>query len=212
MIKSVIFDFDGTLADSGFAVDRLMDYFIRKYRINNIGNRNFRNINTLPLRQRFKELGIPLYKLPLISLEAIRVYSRFVAEIKLIEGIEKLLCKLSEHSIELNILSSNSVRNIKRVLQKNKIDFFSGVYSTSNIIKKDRALLKLIKKRKLSRDNIIYVGDQLNDVISCKRIQVKVAAVCWGSDSEDLLMQGKPDYLCRKPSDLYNFLISGSTD
>lgn len=174
--------------------------------MNNIGSNIFRTINTLPLKERFKKMGIPLYKLPLVLFEAIRMYSHFIAEIRFIEGIEKLLNKLAERGIELNILSSNSTRNIKKFLQKNKINFFSGIYSTSNIIKKDRALLKLLKRKKLSKDDVIYVGDQLDDILSCKKVKVKVAAVSWGCDSIDLLKKEKPDYLCKKPVDLLNLL------
>lgn len=211
MIESVIFDFDGTLVDSSAAIDKLNTYFIRKYKINNIGIESIKKINTLPLKQRFKKLGIPLYKIPLMSMEALKVYSSSIGEIKLMEGIPEVLNKLAEHGIDLKILSSNSVKNIRIVLQNNKINFFSDISSSSNVLKKDKAIIKLLKKSHLSKDSVVYIGDQLEDIISCKRIQVKVVAVSWGYDSIDLLMQGKPDYLCRKPGDLYDYIISKRT-
>ncbi len=208
MIESVIFDFDGTLVDSSFAIDKLNKYFINKHKINNIGIESIKTINTLPLKQRFKKLGIPLYKIPLMSMEALKVYYSSIGEIKLMEGIPDVLNKLVEHGMDLKILSSNSVKNIRLVLQNNKINFFSDISSSSNVLKKDKAIIKLLKKNHLSKDSVIYIGDQLEDIISCKKIQVKVVAVTWGYDSIDLLMQGKPDYLCRKPMELYDYIIS----
>jgi phosphoglycolate phosphatase len=209
MIESVIFDFDGTLADSSFAIKKLNNYFIDKYKINRTDSEDLKRISALPLRQRFKELGIPFYKLPLMSLEAIKIYSSFIDEIKIIEGIPDILKKLAEIDMDMNILSSNSVRNIRQVLQKNNLNFFSEVYSASKVLKKDKTIIKLLKKKNLPKNSVVYVGDQLEDINSCKRIKVKVVAVSWGYDPVDLLMQGEPDYLCRKPADLYKYLISG---
>src|SRR4030042_2057422 len=141
MIESVIFDFDGTLVDSSAAIDKLNTYFIRKYKINNIGIESIKKINTLPLKQRFKKLGIPLYKIPLMSMEALKVYSSSIGEIKLMEGIPEILNKLLEHGIDLKILSSNSVKNIRQFLQNNKINLFSDIFSSSDVLKKDRAII-----------------------------------------------------------------------
>src|SRR4030043_948953 len=101
MIESVIFDFDGTLVDSSAAIDKLNTYFIRKYKINNIGIESIKKINTLPLKQRFKKLGIPLYKIPLMSMEALKVYSSSIGEIKLMEGFRGVLIKLEDNGLVL---------------------------------------------------------------------------------------------------------------
>lgn len=210
MIKSVIFDFDGTLADSSFAISKLNNYFIDKYKINSTGSMDLKRISTLPLKQRFKEMGIPFYRLPLMSLEALKIYSSFIDEIKIIEGIPDILKKLAGLGMDMNILSSNSIRNIRQVLQKNNLNhYFSAIYSASKVLKKDKTIIKLLKKKNLSKDSVVYVGDQLEDINSCKRIKVKVIAVSWGYDPADLLMQGEPDYLCREPADLYKYLIFG---
>ena len=70
MIKNVIFDFDGTLVDSSYAIEKLFQYFKQKYKRNDMDKEQFRKINTLPLKQKIKKMGIPLYKLPAISREA----------------------------------------------------------------------------------------------------------------------------------------------
>jgi phosphoglycolate phosphatase len=211
LIKNVIFDFDGTLVDSDFVVENVNSLLMKKYRIEDVDARDFRAMNTLPLKQRFKKLGIPLYKLPLMILEAIKLYSYFISEIKLIEGIHDLLKKLSENSVELYILSSNSSKNIKKFLQSNKINFFKDIYSTSNTIEKDRTMAKLIRDKRLPKENVLYVGDQLEDIFSCKKIQVRIAAVSWGCDSADLLEKGEPDFLCNKPADLYDIICQEMT-
>jgi len=206
LIKNVIFDFDGTLVDSDFVVESVNKYLMKKYRIEDVNAKDFRAMNTLPLRDRFKKLGVPLYKLPLIIFEAIRLYSHSIHKIKLIEGIYDVLKRLTEDKVALYILSSNSSKNIKKFLQRNKINFFKDIYSTPNTIEKDKTLTKLIRKKRLLKDSVLYVGDQFEDIISCKKIKVRIAAVSWGCDRADLLEKGKPDFLCHKPSDLYDLV------
>ena len=170
----------------------------------------FRKINTLPLKQKINKMGVPLYKLPAISMEAKRVYSSYIGKIKIIEGIPDLLLKLVQLGLEMSILSSNSVININQFLKINKINCFSGIYSAPNMLKKNEDIIKLLKKKKLAKENILYIGDELHDVVACKMIQIKVAAVTWGLDSIDSLKDGKPDLICHKPMEIYDYIFENN--
>ena len=210
MIKNVIFDFDGTLVDSSYAIEKLFQYFKQKYKRNDMDKEQFRKINTLPLKQKIKKMGVPLYKIPAISLEAKRVYSSYIGKIKIIEGIPDLLLKLAQLGLEMSILSSNSVININQFLKINKINCFSGIYSAPNMLKKNEDIIKLLKKKKLAKENILYIGDELHDVVACKMIQIKVAAVTWGLDSIDSLKDGKPDLICQTPMEIYDYIFENN--
>ena len=210
MIKNVIFDFDGTLVDSSYAIEKLFQYFKQKYKMNDMDKEQFRMINTLPLKQIINKMGVSLYKLPVISLEAKRVYSSYIGKIKIIEGIPDLLLKLAQMGLELNILSGNSVRNIKHFLKINKINCFSGIYSAPNMLKKNEDIIKLLKMKKLAKENILYIADELHDVVACKRIQIKVAAVTWGIGSVDSLKDEKPDLICHTPMEIYDYIFKNN--
>ncbi|MDD5659175.1 MAG: HAD-IA family hydrolase [Actinomycetota bacterium] len=208
MIRNIIFDFDGTLVDSSSAISKLYSYFAKKYNISKLDKEGFEAIKTLPLKQKMRKLGVPMRKLISMSVEAKNVYSSFISEIKFKEGIPCILSELADRRINMFILSSNSVSNINKFLKLNGISFFKGIYSSSNILKKDLTIIKLLKKHNLSKDEILYVGDEVRDIIACKRIGVKIAAVSWGFDSADSLSDSNPDYLFNKPSDLSSCLTS----
>ncbi len=202
LIKNVVFDFDGTLVDSSIAVDKMYKYFADKYKIDHISGDQFKQMKRLPLKEKLKIINFPLYKLPALSIQARRLYSSHLEDVKLIEGIDQLLNKLTENDIELSILSSNSIGNIKMFLESNKIDFFKDIYSSKNMLKKDIAILKFLKRKNLHKEEILYVGDELQDIIACKKISVKIAAVSWGYDDVELLKNAKPDCLCQTPLDI----------
>ncbi len=67
---------------------------------------------------------------------------------------------------------------------------------------KHRYIGRLLKEKKRSGEEALYVGDELRDVQACKKVSVKVAAVTWGYDKVELLEQGHPDFLIHHPLDL----------
>ncbi len=205
--KNVIFDFDGTLVDSKGAINKLYDYFAKKYNITTINSENLESIKTLPIIDRMKRLGIPARQLAAMSIEAKSVYSSFISEIKLKDGIFDILKKLNERQINMFIISSNAAENINKFLKLNNILFFKAVRSSKNILKKDIEIEKLLRKFKISKEDAVYIGDEIQDIIACRQIKMEVIAVSWGHDSFEALKENKPDYLCDTPEDLYKYLL-----
>jgi len=207
-IKNIIFDFDGTLVDSSYAVEQLFNHFKQKYVKKEIGKTQLHALRQMSLLQKLKKTGIPLYRVPSILVEAKKLYADYMYKVKLVDGILQILEKLDRQGFELSILSSNSVQNISSFLNHKCINLFSGIYSAKNIFEKNKAIIKILKQKKLTREDVVYVGDELNDIIACKKIPVKVLAVTWGLDSLDALKTGKPDGICRSIEDIYDYVIS----
>ena len=59
---------------------------------------------------------------------------------------------------------------------------------------------------------MIYVGDELRDIESCKKLGVPIVAVTWGYDSPQLLLSGNPDHIANTPGELYRTLMSLSLE
>lgn len=208
MEENIIFDFDGTLVDSSAAINKLYDYFAKKYNISSISSPEaLASIKSLPLLEKMKKLGVPIQKLAAMSVEAKNVYASFISEIKIKEGMIDILKGLGERKADMFILSSNAADNINKFLNLNDISFFKAVCSSRDILKKDTEILKLLKKYRIEKENVIYVGDEVQDIVACQRIGVKIISVSWGHDSSEVLKKYNPDYLCTSTEDLYEYLI-----
>mgnify|MGYP003770050555 CR=1 FL=1 len=206
--ENIIFDFDGTLVDSSVAVNKLYDYFAKKYNISSISSpETLATIKSLPLMEKMKKLGVPMRKLIAMSMEAKSMYASFISEIKLKEGMIDILKGLSERKADMFILSSNTAKNINKFLNLNNISFFKAVCSSRNILKKDVEILKLLKKYRIEKENAIYVGDEVQDIFACRRIGLKIISVSWGHDSLEVLKEYNADHLCTSIEDLYKCLI-----
>lgn len=208
LYKAVIFDFDGTLVDSSKALNQVYHHLAEKYGLQKISPETIEEIRSLPVREKLRLGGIPIYKLPRLAREARQEYASHIEQLQLYDGISDALEKLQEMGIKLYILSSNSTSNIRRFLASHSLDCFKGVYSSPNILKKDAGIRKLLQNSAYSSEQVVYIGDEIRDVLACRKVPVDMAAVSWGHDTAELLASGQPTFLINKPADIVDILFA----
>ncbi|MDD2634135.1 MAG: HAD-IA family hydrolase [Bacteroidales bacterium] len=207
--KTIIFDFDGTIADTLETIARLYNAIAADYNCKEISyadKERFRSMNT----QKFlHECGIPLIKLPKLSIKIKKELKNEIKNIKPFPGIIEVLHRLKKEGFKLGVLSSNSVTNINLFLEHNTLEnIFDFVHSGKNIFGKDKTLLSLLFKYKIDRNNVIYIGDETRDIDALKRIKIPIVAVSHGFNSREILKTKSPDYLVDNPEELLEVLLS----
>lgn len=205
MIKLVIFDFDGTLADSKEVSTNIYNRLAEKYSTNKIAN--IENIRHLALLDRLKALDIPIYKIPLFAADFTRQYKNLLPNISLVSGMREVLRELSKRGYQLAIVSSNSENNIREFFRENKLDVIGCIVNSKNIFSKDKAVKKLLSSSKLDPCEVIYVGDEIKDIVTCRRLGIKIIWVKWGYDILDMINDGQPDYIVSSPEDILSILV-----
>jgi phosphoglycolate phosphatase len=208
MSKYCVFDFDGTIADSGIYVLELLNDLSVKYDFKQIRNDDLNNLLRLSIKERCEFLNISLYKLPFLILDLKKQYIKNINSLKIFEKMHEVINKLKEMDINLIILSSNSKENIKKILINNNLDVFNEIYSSSSLYGKNKIIDKLINNNDIDKNDIIYIGDEERDIIACKKNNIKIIAVTWGYDSFYLLNKNNPDYIINKPDEIVKIVSS----
>mgnify|MGYP001158004440 FL=1 len=208
MSASILFDFDGTLVQSE---DLLLTFFNElnndgKYK--KITREDMEGLRNLSLKGKCKMLGIPIYRIPALYLKAKEMSRAHMNSVALKDGIKELLHELKNRGFKLNILSSNDEEVIREFVKSKGIDLFDRIYSSNNLFGKHHTIRKYIDNHDLSADDIWYVGDEVRDIVSCKKAKVKVIAVTWGYESEQVLAEEKPDFLARKPYEILDIVLN----
>lgn len=201
MIKYIVFDFDGTLADSVEIINNIV-----KDEFPDISNEDFKLLKEQGTRSMLKKKNIPLWKLPGLVL---KVTSRLKSteNLRLFKGIDDLVITLGK-KYQLGIVSSNTEENIMRTLKKYKIDkSFQFVYSQSSIFGKYAVLKKMCSKNGINPSEVLYIGDEDRDIAASKKMGMKSMAVSWGLNSESLLRKGNPDYMVNSLAEIRDILV-----
>ncbi|MCX7881474.1 MAG: HAD hydrolase-like protein [Patescibacteria group bacterium] len=212
MIKALIFDFDGTIADTlSFTFTRIIE-IAKKYRLKNKQEEIIEKISHLTPSQLIKEFNISWLKIPLIIWEIKKAQKDlyfYIDKIKIFPFLKKTLKQLKKQGYFLYIYSSNIKKNIEHFLEKEKMnDLFKKIYTGSNLLGKDKDLIAILKKEKLKKDEVLYVADEIRDVLACKKIGIKMIGVSWGLAGNKGLKKHKVDLFVKNSKEIIKILNS----
>ena len=206
MKRTLIFDFDGTLADSLSLVLGIANEILQEMKHRPITDEDVEKMRKMTIPQGFKYLGIPVYKLPQLVVKSRQKMKENINQLLPIAGVVPVLEKLKASGVQMGIVTSNSTENVRYFLKRHKIDgLFSFVDAGSNPFSKSRRIKSTIAKNGLSPDQCYYIGDEIRDIEAAKSLGVEVIAVGWGINHPTSLKQHNPDYFVTKPEQLLEF-------
>lgn len=206
-MKTLIFDFDGTLVDSMQLYLHSFNQVAADFALPKINELRLRQVKQAPLSALLKQYQIGPLKLAKIIDQLNRNLRREIASVKFFPELRSLLLNLAK-KYQLGLLSSNRLENIEDFLEKqNFTNVFDFVYASKNLFGKDKVLSGLIKKHQLDKKEVLYFGDEVRDIEACQKIGVKIAAVTWGFNDKKLLALKQPDYLLASPQDIADLLL-----
>jgi len=212
LLKHILFDFDGTIANSGVLAVQIINELADKHGYRKVTAEEYLALNQLPVRERFKRQGVPLYKFPILVKGCLTIYRRLMPSVATFEGIPAAVAALKQEGILLSIVSNNSVENIRSFLEANAMSgHFDHILSVKHLFGKDHSIRKFMKHHGLRPEELVYVGDELRDIEVCRKIPLRIIAVTWGFDPPGLIQSGKPDYIARRPEELLAYARSLKT-
>jgi len=208
-IKFVIFDFDGTIADTmPFSFSRSLE-LLRKEKIDFPEKEIIKKIKSNNYFELMKEFKLSWLKIPFM-LQIVKqgqrdLYSQ-IDKIKIFPGMKNLLKDLRNNNYQIGILSSNMQRNVNKFIKIKRLNFFDIIYCESNILGKDQTFRKMMRKYNLKPEEIIYIGDEIRDVEACKKVGIKIIGVSWGLHTIEALQKNGVDYIVKKPSEILKII------
>lgn len=204
-IKTIIFDFDGTIADTlDLATDKI-ENLSNKFHKELTKEKIKKLILEKPLKELLKEYHINKIELFFLLIEIKREIKKIIHEAKPFPNVEETLKELKKKNFKLGILSSNSKKNLEIFLNKYKLEkYFDFIETKNSLFKKDKAISKIIKKYNLNKSETIYVGDEIRDIEACKKINLEIITACYGFNSLKLLQTKKPKIIINNFKEILN--------
>ncbi|MGF1577770.1 MAG: HAD-IA family hydrolase [Gemmataceae bacterium] len=205
----LVWDFDGTLADTLGSALEVYNVMAEKYGFERIEDPE--SVRTFTARKFIRHHKIPILRLPSLIREYLRIQNDRMEEIELNVGILDSLLAMKDHGVRHGIISSNSQENISVCLQANKVEnLFDFVIGYPRLFGKSRAIKRRLKAEKVTNDSVLYVGDEIRDIEAAKKANIDVAAVTWGFNTADSLAEHAPTYLVHDPQTLTQHVLHGS--
>jgi len=176
----VLFDFDGTLADTFPRVERLLPRLARELRFRDPGADGIRRLRAGSMRQILSELGISWWKVPLLLWRARWLLARDPEPVALFPGVAGLLGELDRRGIEWGILTSNGPSLVRSVLRREGAPEPGWLEAGLGLWGKTAALQRMSRRLGIPPAEMVLVSDETRDAEAAAAAGVGMVAVSWG--------------------------------
>lgn len=206
-VKVIVFDFDGTIADTYDAFVEIVNRLSGEFGYRPVSEAELAAYKHLSSRELVKKSEIPLVKIPFILRRVKGELSQKMQHLKPIAGMDTCLHDLTRQGYVLGILTSNAKENVVAFLKNNQLEnLFEFIYSGTTLFGKHKVINKVLQDRRLSAQEMVYVGDETRDIHAARNSEVKIVAVGWGFNSPEILQKHRPDAFAAEPQDLVKIL------
>ncbi len=203
----VVFDFDGTLADTLDLVFNIFNGFAHEYQFKPVTWEDKENIRSKKPQELLKIYGISYLRLFTLILRIRKELAHHIRDTKLVEEMRDSLVALRNAGYRMGILTSNSKENVSRFLGYQSLaGLFDFIYSGNSLFGKDKVLRRMLERENIPSESMVYVGDETRDIEACKKIGIPVIAVSWGLNRRELLASLHPEQLADHPRQLLPLL------
>lgn len=200
---AVLFDFDGTVADTGEGVFYGVRHAIDVYGLKQPSDTDIRKFIGPPMVTSFKYFypELPDEKIQ----ELIKCFREKYAEVgldmyRLYDGLEELLKKLSKNGIKAAVASSKPQDFLEKIIKSSRMDkYFDCIVGASrNFADSDKATIVSAAMEQTGvtdKSRILMVGDRKFDIVGAHKVGIACAAVLFGYGSREEFEEYHADYI-----------------
>ncbi|HLO57592.1 MAG TPA: HAD hydrolase-like protein [Bacteroidales bacterium] len=212
--QHIIFDLDGTLSDSREGIFNAYYHTFEKLGISDPGKEKLQSLIGPPLQKGFSDVFGLQGEANQMAVKVFREYyaEKGLFENQLYDGMKDLIEKLFQSGATLYVATSKYIVYANQVLKHFGISqYFREIagadysgYASSKV-----ELITGILRRNGIQDplDVVIIGDTHYDINAATELAIDSIAVAYGFTPEEEVVTYNPDYLARKVSDLYRFLL-----
>lgn len=208
----LVFDFDGTLADTTATILATYRATIKELGAESRSDEECTATIGLPLKEGFRKL-YPEYSEERLDL-CMSTYRRIFNENKhlmkprLYEGVKETLEEMHSRGIVMSVASSRSHASLVEFCEACGIaKLFSLILGADDVSKakpNPEPVLKTLAELGKSAEHTVVVGDMPVDVAMGKGAYCKTVGVSYGNSSRDELIEAGADYVIDRFNELLN--------
>lgn len=213
--KIVLWDFDGTLADTAMDVWETLDYAAKECGGEFPADFKSRSNLSLPMGQIYSRVSpYPGDDKSERFEKLVQVHYRTknsFAKTVFYPGIEELLRTLQENGIASYIVTMKPKQALSSILvSKGWYEYFEGTISPDSYdarrqkeMTKAEMISDVIDKTGFHKRDYVYIGDTWSDVEASRENQIDCIGVTYGDGDEKMLLSKKPKYCAQNVSEIH---------
>jgi phosphoglycolate phosphatase len=197
----VIFDLDGTLADSFPWFLRTLNDVADRFRFRRVADEDVERLRHFSTLELLAYLQVPSWKLPSIARHMRKLKADPSANIALFDGVDLLLRTLAARGVQLALVSSDSETNARHKLG-DLAALFTYYDCAASLFGKPAKFRRVIRRAKVTPSQVIAIGDETRDIEAARAVGIACGAVCWGYAAPEALRAQRPDFVFERMEEI----------
>ena len=210
MVRTILFDLDGTLTDSGEGIMNCAEKALLHFGITPPDRDAMRSFVGPPLFDSFTKFGVPAEQ----AEEAVRVYREYYVPDGMFQnypypGIENLLAWLQSEGHTLYVATAKPEHMSVTILEHFGLSkYFKGIYGAliDGLPDTKAHVIGRVLEACPNAQNVILVGDTVTDVKGAAVHNVPTVGVSWGYGKVSDMMQAGAVAVVDTMGELYEYL------
>ena len=200
-IRCILFDFDGTLADTEAGIVATFKATLERMGENVLSTEAIKSTIGLPLDRQFEMLARFSPEKVKQATDTYRDIFQTVgiAGITLFDGVKEALTRLRQRGYVLGVVSSRHMLSLLQICDLQGItECFSTIYGVDRVSRPKPApdtVLLALKELGISPGESLVVGDTVFDLRMGRNAGCRTCGVTYGNQSREQLLNESPDYL-----------------
>lgn len=213
MIKAILFDFDGTLADTAPGIVKTMEQTFLRMGVKVPSEEAMKATIGLPLKQALQMLGDLNDEEAEVATNTYRelfpIYE--VNYVSIFPMVKETLEKLSTSGIRLAIVTSRESQSLDMICEHHSIkSFFETRVTQSDHLTPKPApdmVLALLDRMGLAKEDVWVVGDTTYDIEMGNSAGCRTIAVTYGNHTKEKLSSVHPTYMIDRFEELLHVIL-----
>ncbi len=216
IMKTVIFDLDGTIINSERGITGCLRALLSDLGMEQPPQEKLLCFIGPPLEQQLQAVfGFDEEK---AKASVTKFRARFdkegIFECDVYPGVKELICRLKQRGHAVYLASSKHENACVRILKHFELArYFDGIYGSTGMGKdnsKESVLRRLFEETGESRSDAVLVGDTKFDVLGAKAAGIPCVGVTYGFGSEEELALAGAIALCKDAGEVEEYLADGA--
>lgn len=204
----VIFDFDGTLADSFAMFLEAAQVAAERFKFKPIVEADLERLRSCSAREIIAEVGLPWWKLPAVVRHTREFMRERIERVQLFDGVDAMLRQLKAEGVQVAIVTSNAQENVERVLGADNLSLIDHFGCGVSIFGKRPKTRSVLKASGVPAEAVLCVGDEMRDAEVAQALRLDFAAVSWGYTNPTQLARLPGVKLCESVCDIVSLAVA----
>jgi phosphoglycolate phosphatase len=207
--RLVLFDFDGTLADSVPWLNGVLGELAEEFGFRRPDAADLERLRRSGPREAMAILGVPAWKIPFIAARLRRRMAAELDSIRPFSGVPEVLRLLGEAGVQLAVVTSNSRGNAERVLAGRGAERVTHWACGAALLGKAARFRQVLARSGVPASEALCVGDEIRDARAARAAGIAFGAVGWGYHALDALRAERPREVFERVEELVR-LVPGA--